>query len=72
VYRIDPGTGAVDLVVGDLRGPNGIIVADGEQVLLVCDSRAGEVLAYDLAPDRRSVGAGRVVARARTCLTCVT
>jgi gluconolactonase len=66
VYRIDPGTGAVDLVVGDLRGPNGVVIADGEQVLLVCDSRAGEVLAYDLAPDRRSVGPGRVVARART------
>ena len=66
VYRIDPGTGAVELVVGNLRGPNGIVVADGEQALLVCDSRAGEVLAYDLGSDRRTVGPGRVAARART------
>jgi gluconolactonase len=60
VYRIDPTDGAVDLVAEGMQGPNGIVFSADERTLFVCDSRANQVLAYDVAPDGRTLGGHRV------------
>ncbi len=51
VYRIDPDTGALQQVLTDLAGPNGLAFSPDEQVLYLVESRAQpyrKVWAYDL------------------------
>jgi gluconolactonase len=54
VYRIDPQTGALQQVLTDVPGPNGLAFSPDESVLYVVASRAKphrQVLAYDVAAD---------------------
>jgi gluconolactonase len=54
VYRIDPQTGALQQVLTDVPGPNGLAFSPDESVLYVVASRAKphrQVLAYDVAGD---------------------
>jgi gluconolactonase len=69
VYRIDPETRAVDLVVDDLVKPNGIAFAPEEDVLYVTDTGrthdedcVPKIVAYNVAPDGRSVNRRSVFA----------
>ena len=51
VYRIDPDTGALQQVLADLAGPNGLAFSPDEAVLYVVESRARphrRVWAYDV------------------------
>jgi gluconolactonase len=54
VYRIDPATAALQQVLTDLAGPNGLAFSPDESVLYVVESRATPhrvVWAYDVAAD---------------------
>ncbi|MBI3367956.1 MAG: SMP-30/gluconolactonase/LRE family protein [Burkholderiales bacterium] len=54
VYRIDPASGALQAVVTDMAGPNGLAFSPDESVLYVIESRAKPhrlIWAYDLAVD---------------------
>jgi gluconolactonase len=69
VYRIDPATGAVSLVVADRVRPNGLAFSPDERVLYVADTGRSHVpglpatiTAYDVAPDGLSVSAPRTFA----------
>jgi gluconolactonase len=66
VYRIDPVDGVVDLVVEGMRGPNGIVFSADERSLFVCDSRANEVLVFEVAPDARTLGGRRMFVSSAT------
>ena len=65
VYRIDPASGAVTLVIDDMVQPNGIAFSPDESVLYVADTgRTHEpdcvpkIRAYPVAADGASVGRG--------------
>jgi len=62
VYRIDPDSGAVTLVADGLSGPNGLVFTADESRLLVSDSRANHVKAFDVRADG-SLGPGQVLVR---------
>jgi gluconolactonase len=52
VYRIDPASGALQCVLDDLDGPNGLAFSPDESVLYVVESRARPhrlIWAYDVA-----------------------
>ncbi|MFY9511448.1 MAG: SMP-30/gluconolactonase/LRE family protein [Rubrivivax sp.] len=52
VYRIDPATGALAMVLDDLQGSNGLAFSVDEQVLYVVESRARphrKIWQYDVA-----------------------
>jgi gluconolactonase len=56
VYRIDPANGALQQVLDDLQGPNGLCFSPDEQVLFVVESRAQptrKVWAYDVGAEGR-------------------
>ena len=66
VYRIDPNTGAVTLVIDDLVKPNGIAFSPDESLLYVADtgrthdpSCEPKIRAYPLSTDRKAVHDGR-------------
>jgi gluconolactonase len=46
VYRLDPATGAVTVVVGDMRRPNGLCFSPDEKLLYICDTSGTENPAY--------------------------
>ena len=55
-YRFDPGSGAIDQVVTDLQGPNGLCFSPDEKTLYLVESRAmphRRVWAYDVSSDGR-------------------
>jgi gluconolactonase len=55
VYRIDPVTGELTMVLDDLQGSNGLAFSPDESVLYVVESRARPhrlIWAYDVAGDR--------------------
>lgn len=65
VFRIDPETGGVGMVIDDLVQPNGIAFSPDERVLYVSDTgrspradRSPLIRAYPLAPDGASVHDG--------------
>lgn len=61
VYRIDPVSLVLDVVIENLRGPNGLAFSPDEQILYVVESRAEpnrRILAYDVAGD--TLGNARV------------
>jgi gluconolactonase len=51
VYRIPPGGGDIELVVGrdEFETPNGLCFSPDESVLYINDTSAGQVRAYDVA-----------------------
>jgi len=70
VYRIDPQTRAISVVVTDMVKPNGLCFSPDETILYVADTGATHVpdlpatiRAYPVAADGRAVGAGREFAR---------
>ena len=51
VYRIDPQTGALDMVLSDVAGSNGLAFSPDEKILYVVESRGTphrKILAYDV------------------------
>jgi gluconolactonase len=69
VYRIDPETGAVTLVVDDMVKPNGLAFSPDESLLYVADTGRThqsdcepKIRAYPLSMDQKSVHDGRDVA----------
>jgi gluconolactonase len=51
VYRVDPATGEVALVLGDLEGPNGLAFSPDERILYIVESRSRphrRIWAYDV------------------------
>ena len=42
VYRIDPKSGALTVVVGDMRRPNGICFSPDEKLLYICDTSGAD------------------------------
>ena len=51
VYRLDPETRKLSVVVGDVKGPNGICFSPDEKILYIVESRAAPnrlILAWDL------------------------
>lgn len=66
VYRIDPDTGAVTLVIDDMAKPNGIGFSPDESILYVADTgrthdpaHEPKIRAYPISNDRKAVHAGR-------------
>lgn len=71
VYRIDPVNGSVSAVITDMVRPNGLAFSPDEKLLYVADTGlthkadcSPDIRVYPVAPDGRSVGAGR---RFATC-----
>lgn len=69
VYRLDPATGAVTLVIDDLVQPNGIAFSPDESLLYVADTGRTHrpdvdpvIRAYPVAPDGTSVHDGHLFA----------
>ena len=69
VYRIDPATGAVDMVVDDLVQPNGLAFSPDESLLYIADtgkthdpSCTPKIVAYPVASDGKSLGEGTLFA----------
>lgn len=60
VYRIDPASSEVRLVADGLSGPNGLVFTADESRLLVSDSRANHIKAFDVQPDG-TLGPGQVL-----------
>jgi gluconolactonase len=58
VYRLDPVSGALTVVAGDVSGPNGLAFSPDERILYVIESRARprNVLAFDVQGDTLSNG----------------
>lgn len=63
VYRIDPQTGAVDIVVDGVLGPNGLAFSPDEAMLYVVESkgRPRTIRAYDVVADGRTLRNERVL-----------
>lgn len=66
VYRIDPESGAVTLVIDDMVKPNGLAFSPDESLLYVADTGRThrpdcepKIRAYPLSDDRTAVHAGR-------------
>jgi gluconolactonase len=62
VYRIDPATGEITVVVGDMQRPNGLAFSPDETRLYVVDTPGGDktVHVYDVVADGTKVANGRV------------
>ena len=54
VYRLDPATGALDVVAGDIARPNGIRFSPDERIAYIveCGTSPRRILAYTVAGDR--------------------
>ena len=67
VYRFDPATGVLDVVVDSMDRPNGLAFSPGEDVLYVSDTgEPGNLMAFNTAsPDGRSLQDGREFAKVR-------
>jgi len=64
VYRIDPDSGALEVMVEDVAGPNGLCFSPDERTLYLVASRATpsrQILAYRVGADGRTLGERRVV-----------
>ncbi len=58
VYRIDGQTGELTCLADDVRGPNGLCFSPDERRLYLVESRGEphrKILAFDVAPDGRSI-----------------
>lgn len=51
VYRIDPGTGEVQLLIDDFAMPNGLAFSPDESILYINDSERCHVRMFDVAAD---------------------
>ena len=69
VYRVDPGTGAVEIAIDDFVKPNGLAFSPDESVLYVADSAVSHnpndprhIRAFDVGADGKSLSNDRVFA----------
>ncbi|WP_321893087.1 SMP-30/gluconolactonase/LRE family protein [Paraburkholderia tropica] len=62
IYRVDPQSGVVECVMGDVEGPNGLAFSPDERTLYVVASRARPrtIMAFDVH-ERRVLKNGRVL-----------
>lgn len=51
VYRIDPDSGAVELVAEGFGAPNGLVFSADERQLFVSDTRGGRIRVFDVRED---------------------
>lgn len=68
VYRIDGQSGEISLVADDIDHPNGLAFSPDEGILYVIESR-GEprnILAYDVAPDGKTLRNRRIFIKTET------
>lgn len=63
VYRVDPATGEIDVVVEGIPQPNGLCFSPDETKLYLVQTRGG-IHVFDVAPDGRSLGERRLFADA--------
>jgi gluconolactonase len=56
VYRLDPDSGALEVVADDFDRPNGIAFTPDESRLFVSDSRRGHMRVFDVAEDGKLSG----------------
>lgn len=64
VYRLDPETGAADVVADGILGPNGLAFSPDEKILYIVESRGEpnrKILAYDVTPDGAGLSGRRVL-----------
>lgn len=64
VYRIDGETGALSVVVEDVKGPNGLCFSPDESILYLVESRATPnrlIVAYDVVDGGRRIANRRVL-----------
>lgn len=63
VYRLDPESGALDVVAEGINGPNGLAFSPDETILYVVESRTTprNILAFDVAGDGRTLAKRRVL-----------
>ncbi|MDH3714242.1 MAG: SMP-30/gluconolactonase/LRE family protein [Gammaproteobacteria bacterium] len=64
VYRVDGDTGEATVVTDDVLGPNGLCFSPDESILYIVESRGvphRKILAYDVAPDGRTISGKRVL-----------
>jgi gluconolactonase len=64
VYRVDGDSLEASVVADDVLGPNGLCFSPDESILYVVESRGQpyrKILAYDVAPDGRSIANKRVL-----------
>lgn len=59
VYRINPGSGKLELLVSDFKQPNGLCLSPDEKVLYVDDSKLYHIRAFDVKSEG-SITNGRV------------
>jgi gluconolactonase len=52
VYRIDPGTGAVELIADDFVRPNGLAFSSDERRLYIVDTRRNHIRVFDVVEGR--------------------
>ena len=63
VYRVDPLTGAAEVVADDVLGPNGLCFSPDQRILYVVESRGvpnRKILAFDVDKDVRRLSNKRV------------
>ena len=66
VFRFEPDTGKIGIVVDELDRPNGLAFSPDESILYVADSgEPRNVAAFDVNPDGESVGNFRIFAVVR-------
>jgi gluconolactonase len=53
VYRVDPASGELELLLDDFVKPNGLALSPDEGTLYVADTECGHIRAFDLGADGR-------------------
>lgn len=63
LYRIDPVSGALKVMAGDIQGPNGLAFSPDERQLYVIESRARprNILVFEVLAGGTQLSAGRVL-----------
>lgn len=64
IYRLDPQTGALTLMMGDIPGPNGLVFSPNEKALYVVEARAQPhrlLVRYDVVAGGKGLANRRVI-----------
>jgi gluconolactonase len=64
VFRVRAGGGALELLIGDMERPNGLVISPDGRRLMVCDTDRGHVRAWNVAADG-SLSGGAVFAEVK-------
>ena len=62
VYRIDPISGAIDIVIDDIQMPNGLCFSPDETKFYICENGLSprRIRAYDVSADGKGLKAGNI------------